>query len=222
MPHLQPLIDAQLYDWECRHVVGRTDQDVRFYLDVAARQAGPVLELACGTGRVTAPLAAAGHEVVGVDLDPVMLGAARAKYPDLPLVCADMRRFTLHRRFPLVVIAYNGLQLLDPVGREQCLTCVREHLTPGGVLAFEVSDFSDAAGGCDETLIARGAFAGQHVELFGRLDHDATTDAVTYHRRWVLDDTTTTRSTTLWPVSPEAVAASGFPVAVFSQAGAPR
>lgn len=222
MPHLQPLIDAELYDWECRHVVGRTDQDTAFYLELAERQGGAVLELACGTGRVTGPLAAAGHDVAGIDLDRSMLAGARAAYPDLPLVCGDMRRFALHRRFALVVVAYNGLQLLDPDGREQCLECVADHLTPDGVLAFEVTDFSDAAGGCDEALIAAGEFARQQVQLFGRLDHDATTGAVTYHRRWVVEGTSMTRATTLWPVSAADVAASGLPVAVFAQAGAPR
>src|SRR6516165_6320890 len=51
---------ARLYDWECVHVLGRTDQDVGFWLEVARAAPGPCLELACGTGRVSVPLAAAG------------------------------------------------------------------------------------------------------------------------------------------------------------------
>ena len=50
-----------LYDWECRHVLKRSDSDLDFWRGVAAARPGaPVLELACGTGRLTIPLAAAG------------------------------------------------------------------------------------------------------------------------------------------------------------------
>ena len=58
-PERGPPSRAALYDWECREVLGRTDQDVEFWLDVVGdAPPGPVLELACGTGRVTIPLAA--------------------------------------------------------------------------------------------------------------------------------------------------------------------
>ena len=75
--------------------------DVDFWLDVVATaRPGRVLELACGTGRVTLPLAAAGIEIVGIDIDPVMLVAARARSSAEAgrrpvLVAADMRRFAL-------------------------------------------------------------------------------------------------------------------------------
>ncbi|MDP9388928.1 MAG: class I SAM-dependent methyltransferase [Actinomycetota bacterium] len=64
---------SQLYDWELEHVHRRHDQDLAFYAELAARTGGPVLELGCGTGRLTAPL-----DAVGLDLDPAMLAGARA------------------------------------------------------------------------------------------------------------------------------------------------
>ncbi len=224
MPHLQTLTleTSLLYDWECRHVNARSDQDVAFYLDVARRHPGPILELGCGTGRVTASLATTGHEVVGLDNDRSMLRSARRLCPDVALVAADMRRFALHRHFALVVVAYNSFQLLDPQGLNDCLACIREHVMPGGVVAFEVADFSDGAGGCDEEFIASGELHGHALELFGSLDHDPATGAVTYRRRWVLDGASSAQVSCLWPVTADSVAAAGLAVAVFGQAGAPR
>jgi SAM-dependent methyltransferase len=80
--------------------------DVPFYLDHAARQAGPVLELGCGTGRVTLPLARAGFHVTALDLSPAMLEQLRAKLAQEPaeaqarvtIVEGDMAQFELERR----------------------------------------------------------------------------------------------------------------------------
>ncbi len=114
-----------------------------FYLEEARRSGGPVLELACGTGRLTLPLAREGHAVVGLDASPQMLAAARRKAAErrlaLSFVLGDMRAFDLGRRFGLVIISCNSLAHL--IGTEEVLAClgaVRRHLSPGGILAFDV------------------------------------------------------------------------------------
>ena len=56
---------ARFYDWENRQTMGR--RDVRFWQDMARRLGGPVLELGCGTGRVSFPVARTGVQLVGVD-----------------------------------------------------------------------------------------------------------------------------------------------------------
>ena len=66
---------ARLYDLDLAEDPG----DVDLYLALAARAGGKVIELGCGTGRITVPLAAAGHDVTGVDIDPTMLARARAR-----------------------------------------------------------------------------------------------------------------------------------------------
>ena len=55
---------ARFYDWENAQTMGR--RDVRFWQRLAARTAGPVLELGCGTGRVAIPVAKTGARVVGL------------------------------------------------------------------------------------------------------------------------------------------------------------
>ena len=117
--------------------------DVAFYLKEARRSRGPVLELACGTGRVAVPIARAGIEVVGLDLSPHMLRMARAKARGLPLTVrrGDMTRFDLGRRFPLALIPFRAFQHLLTVERQRsCLRSVRRHLRRGGRLIVDLFD----------------------------------------------------------------------------------
>jgi SAM-dependent methyltransferase len=81
-----------LYDAEHRTLVA----DIDLYLDLLheARVRGPVLELACGSGRVAAPLALAGHRVTGLDLSAGMLRRARARRRTLPPEAAARLRFS--------------------------------------------------------------------------------------------------------------------------------
>ena len=168
---------AELYDWELAHVAGRRSQDLSFYSGLAARTGGPVLELACGTGRLTVPLGA-----VGVDVDAHMLATARRKGAR-DLVRADMRRFALARRFGVVAIPYNSLQLLvDDEDLLSCLTCAVSHLRPGGVLALEVTDFQ--AGAVRTSAGPELLGSGDGVVLRGALVHDLSARVTTYHRRF--------------------------------------
>ncbi len=123
--------------------------DVAFYVEEARRAGSPVLDLACGTGRVLIPIAHAGVPVVGMDSSPAMLAAARKKITRLPeetrqrieLVEGDMRSFSLDRRFDLVIIPFRSfLHLMTPADQRQALGRVREHLTDGGRLVFNIFD----------------------------------------------------------------------------------
>lgn len=115
-----------------------------FYLAEARRRGGPVLDLACGSGRLTLPLAQAGFEVVGVDESTEMLAAAKAKADaagvQIELVRADMRDFDLPRRdFGLAVIFANSLlHLHETADIRRLLRAVARHLRPDGVLAFDI------------------------------------------------------------------------------------
>src|SRR5918912_1113576 len=100
--------DPELYD-----LIVRPGPCEPFYREIARRTGGPILELACGTGRLTLALARDGHEVVGLDASRAMLRAAHAKAEaedvEITLVQGDMRSFDLGRRFPLVIVCCNSL-----------------------------------------------------------------------------------------------------------------
>ena len=137
-----PFEDGELYD-----VIFRSfDMDLAFWRKLAREAGGPVLEVACGTGRVTLPMAEDGADVDGFDLHPQMLerlvSRAREQGVRIHAVQADMRDFRMPRRYALIAIPFNAflhnLTQADQLGTlERC----REHLLPGGKLVMHVSFF---------------------------------------------------------------------------------
>ena len=137
--------DAAYYDYYSSGVEG----DVPFYVEEAQKAGSPVLELGCGTGRILIPTAEAGIDIIGLDRAPAMLSVARRKIDGLPdeaqeritIVEGDMRAFSLNRRFKLVMIPYRAfLHLLTPEDQRRTLTCIRDHLTDGERLIFNIFD----------------------------------------------------------------------------------
>jgi SAM-dependent methyltransferase len=108
---------AAFYDWENAQTVQR--RDVSFWQRLAAAVDGPVLELGCGTGRITVPVARQGSRVVGIDRSAPMLARAARKLGragltrDARLLRGDIRHLPFRRgRFPLVMAPYGILQSL--------------------------------------------------------------------------------------------------------------
>ncbi|HEX8211450.1 MAG TPA: class I SAM-dependent methyltransferase [Longimicrobium sp.] len=130
--------DPRLYD-----LLFPPGEYARFYAEEARRAGSPVLELACGTGQLLAPIAQAGTRCVGVDLSPEMLGAAaerlRQASTSAELVEGDIRSFDLGESFPLIFIARNSLLHLHAADDLlACFSAVRRHLAPGGTFIFDV------------------------------------------------------------------------------------
>jgi SAM-dependent methyltransferase len=135
MVGLEVYDDAALYDQE---FATRT-KEIPFYVRQARRIGGPVLEVACGTGRLTLPIAAEGIPITGVDVSPAMLARAREKSADIDWQLQDARSMELGRRFALVFMATNALQHLHDV--DEVLTFLdraRTHLKPDGSLILDV------------------------------------------------------------------------------------
>lgn len=106
-----------------------------------------VLELGCGTGRVTEVLAERVGRVVGLDLNLEALRRARRRLEgasSVSLVGGDMRSFALGRRFPVAVAANDPFShLRSDEGRRRALERVAAHLEPGGRLVLDALWFSD-------------------------------------------------------------------------------
>ena len=112
-----------------------------FYLSLAHQCDGPVLELGCGTGRITIPLAQHGITITGLDATAAMLDQARHKAGNLPIewIEADARRFQLPTRFRLIYGTAGIFQhMLERADQEALLDRVRAHLAPDGCFAFDV------------------------------------------------------------------------------------
>ena len=110
----------------------------------AHSQAATLLEVACGTGSIIAPLADR-YQVSGLDISPAMLAIARQKLPaGTPLHLGDIRCFKIDMRFDVIACVYHGINhLLDFQAWESFFDCAYEHLNGGGLLIFDTLTVSN-------------------------------------------------------------------------------
>jgi SAM-dependent methyltransferase len=116
--------------------------DLPLWRELADETGGPILDVGAGTGRVALDLARRGHRVTALDHDPELLAELRRRAGELPIdvVEADARDFDLGRRFELVAVPMQTIQILGGRGgRERFLRCALEHLESGGLLVATVT-----------------------------------------------------------------------------------
>lgn len=170
-------------------LVGSDRAEIREVLALARGAEGPVLDIAAGSGRLTIPLVRSGRSVTAIDLSDDMLSHLRRAlpgHPRLECVVADMRDFSLRRRFALVIIGATSITLLDRVGRSCLYANVRRHLAPGGVFAFTVAGGASAeslATARDQEIEVPGQGDGVETYLFSQqVDEDGTARLVNWVR----------------------------------------
>lgn len=132
------------------HIAGSpVEGDVDFYLARARLTGGPVLDVGCGTGRVSIPLARTGFDVTGVDRSAASLSIAEGKRSELRadvrerlrFVEGDLAALNLARRFSLIVTPFRVFQfLLTPDAQRAALLALARHLVPGGQLVLDLFD----------------------------------------------------------------------------------
>lgn len=142
------MTEAVWHDIEC----GSYDADLTLWDELAGAPARDVLDLGCGTGRVSVRLARRGHRVTGIDLEPAFLEEtarrAQAWKVELDTVAADARSFDLGRRFDLVLAPMQLVQLFHGADqRTGMLKAVAAHLRPGGLFAAALIDLDGEAVG---------------------------------------------------------------------------
>jgi SAM-dependent methyltransferase len=121
--------------------------DIPFYVDLAKKSGGPVLEIACGTGRVLIPIAREGIAIEGVDSSESMLAVLRGNLARetqevrerVTIHEGNMRNFRLEKKFALVTIPFRPMQHMNTVQDQvAALTTAAFHLREDGRLAFDV------------------------------------------------------------------------------------
>jgi SAM-dependent methyltransferase len=144
MPDLYT-VSAKYYDEA--YATAEDLRDLQFYLGMARRTGGPVLELACGTGRVLLPIAHQGLRIDGVDNSPAMLDQLQQKLAREPqhvrelaaISLGDLRSYRSERKYALVIIPFRPLQHMHTVEEQlAALNTAAFHLAAGGLLAFDV------------------------------------------------------------------------------------
>ncbi|OQA91545.1 MAG: dTDP-3-amino-3,4,6-trideoxy-alpha-D-glucopyranose [Elusimicrobia bacterium ADurb.Bin231] len=119
-----------------RHYDSRNNaftEDIPFYLKWIKQTGMPALELACGTGRLTVPLAAQGVRMTGLDISEPMLRTAKEKASkrnvDVEWVYSDCRNFNIDKRFKIIIFPFNSIaHLEDEESVDLCFSCVKKHL----------------------------------------------------------------------------------------------
>ena len=189
--NLEEFTDPPNYDIE---EAERSAARIAFYCDLARGTGGPVLEIACGSGLVTLPIAAQGLETTGVDLARPMLDHARKKAQVRGLhihwVEADARSFDLGRQYQIILLTGNAFQaFLRREDQEAMLASVKRHLLPAGIFAFETRNPSghDLEDRPDEELkYSYVSVEGHHVSVSFTQANDPIKQLMywTTSRRW--------------------------------------
>lgn len=185
---------ARFYDYEYQDF----EADIPMYLGFAERVGGPILELACGTGRALIPLAQAGFEITGVDISEAMLAIARRKAVQanvaerIALVQADIRDFTLDREFHMAFCAVNSFMHLTTLPDQlAALRCWHRHLRPGGLLILDLfPPFPDELREDDGRLIVQGVWEEPEtgITIVKQYTREANLAEQTLHIRFFYDE----------------------------------
>ncbi|WP_245415788.1 class I SAM-dependent methyltransferase [Alteribacter populi] len=135
--NLEEFRDGDLYDATNK----LKSSEFEFFSNLARQYGSPILDVACGTGRLTIPLAEHGYDITGVDITPEMLETAKKKSTHLDgvqWIHADVRKLKLEQQFRMIYTTGNAFQgFLDRPSQEGLLQFVHSQLDKNGVFAFE-------------------------------------------------------------------------------------
>jgi len=189
--NLEEYRDAETYDL----ANGGFEIGGNFYLDLARQYGGPILEIACGTGRITIPMAEQGYDIMGVDITHEMLEAAKQKALHVGIsaewIHADARHIELKRKYRMIFIAGNSFQaFLDRESQESLLGTVHKHLDDGGVFAFEtrnpIMSLLSSRNGTEEDVGSYVGKEGRQVIVTEQCwyEHETQLEHFVTRRRW--------------------------------------
>lgn len=161
---------------------------------------GNVLDLACGTGRLTIPMATKGLNVTGLEISEPMLKRAEEKAVglDIKWVQGDITNFNLDDRFDLITLAGNSFQaLLNPEDQLSLFKGAKAHLRPTGLFAFDTRNPQPSELRSTDDFEYWHSFqdlSGELVEVYGKQAFDLEHQIVTYttKRIWLNHESNTT------------------------------
>jgi ubiquinone/menaquinone biosynthesis C-methylase UbiE len=177
---------APFYDWENARTLGR--RDVAFWQRVAAEADGEVLELGCGTGRITIPLAKHDIDVVGVDRSAPMLTRLRRRAESIKITRADIRQLPFKRgRFDMVLAPYGILQsLVRERDLAETLASVARVIKRGGTFGIDlVPDVPNWREYSNKVQLRGAAAGGRTLTLIESVRQDRRRRLTTFTQRYL-------------------------------------
>jgi SAM-dependent methyltransferase len=168
-------------------------KDIPFYIEQAKRyRSRKILELGCGTGRITIPFKEVGFDIVGIDLMETMLAEAREKANkkslEIPFIQSDMRNFDLTNQYGIFDLIFAPAAvfqaLLSNHDFQKMLGCLKKHLNPNGRLIFHMFNPNlEILTSDPEELVERWQFPDPEsdgtMKVFETLSYDASKQLTT-------------------------------------------
>jgi SAM-dependent methyltransferase len=156
--------------------------DLPFWISLARKQGGPIIELGCGTGRVTIPLSQAGYVVYGLDRDAGMLVFLQNSLTLIPgvkvyIFQADLSEFHLGIKLPFILLPCNTLTTLLKEERLALWLSIANHLTSDGLFAASLPN---------PTKLTQLPLEGE-TELEDILQHPVNSEPIQVSSSWVHD-----------------------------------
>jgi SAM-dependent methyltransferase len=190
-------ISAEHYDADYRargHV-----EDISLYVELAQASGGPVLEMGCGTGRITIPIARAGVAIHGMDMSEDMLEQLQRSLSHEPQVVQDAVRITrgdvrstrAPGDFALVIAPFRVAQhLLTRDDQKAWLRNVKRHLRAGGELVFDVfnPDFTRMTGSRSHIDLEREVPGGRMLRRHAEFEARFETQLLDIRLTWAIED----------------------------------
>jgi SAM-dependent methyltransferase len=178
-------VDLDRYDERWRQMAAAGENPHGEADLIASYRPASVLDGGCGTGRVGIELVRRGIAVLGVDVDPDMVAAARTKAPDVEWVAADLAELARPERFDVVALAGNVVPYVPDGRRPAAVGACTRHLRAGGrlVAGFQLQEgwptLADYDGWCE----AAGLELEDRFATWDRAPYEGGNYAVSVHRR---------------------------------------
>ena len=150
---------ADIYDFYVN-----VDFDASFFINETENYEGEVLELMCGTGRVSIPLLKAGRKMTCVDYSKGMLNSFKKKINNkdysVDLVEMDVTNLRLDKQFGLIILPFHSLsEILTKEKQQEALKCISDHLETGGTFILTLQNPENRIKHADGTMRIIGKFS---------------------------------------------------------------
>jgi SAM-dependent methyltransferase len=133
----------KVFAWQYEYSEQRSNHgDLEYYIGKLKKINGKVLELGCGTGRLTIPFKKAGINIVGLDHAKAMVQIARKKAAQkdlkIPFMVNDSLSFSSHSKFQAIIFPYNSITQIADSSISKLITNIKKHLKPDGICIFDI------------------------------------------------------------------------------------
>lgn len=186
---------AFLFDWELYAINSHQTNDFKAWLRLSKQIKGKVLELGCGSGRITSQLAENNIDISGIDMSSVLINMLKDKYPKIPqekIFLGDMTSFIFPEKYDFAFYSYSTFQYLLSLDQQiKALKHINNYLNPRGYLAFDICPYT-----CDlpqeqaKTLLYKKYHKGLKKEISMYTSHqvDRINQITSWHDSYVLVD----------------------------------